>query len=475
MSIQRTHLLIDGAMVRHHLTERMALHVHPAVKDEAAGVMLREEFFATPSRTWEPRIDNGYPTVLRDPDTGLLRLYYTQFVVDPVSASTPLASRASTEYVASSDRVVALCVAESRDGITWVKPELGLVEFDGSSANNIILMGAHGTGILLEPDDPEMGRRYKLVTRVDDWHGDRTMAVAYSSDGINFGPLTPWHGPAPRADSHNAPFLDPATGRYAITTRIWKDGARVCVTSTSSDFEHWSPLTDALRGTPPWDQVYSMPVFAHHQQLVGLASVYHEGDRSAEDFDLVDCELATAHEVDGWVRIAPGESVIERGAGSYPAGAFDAGCVYAACPIEIDGSHWIYYFGSNGRHTGFRETGLGRARVDLDRLAGYSTTDLDHDGRLVLGPFVLADDDLELLADAGSGRLEWRLVDAQGRVPAGADTEFRSLTPSDGWQSLSIGAAALEFWRGREVCFEFRCRRAELFAIRGSGEHRRFR
>ena len=32
-----------------------------------------------------------------------------------------------------------VCYAESSDGISWVRPELGLVEFDGSSRNNIIL------------------------------------------------------------------------------------------------------------------------------------------------------------------------------------------------------------------------------------------------------------------------------------------------------------------------------------------------
>ena len=33
------------------------------------------------------------------------------------------------------------CYAESKDGITWTKPELGLFEFDGSKANNIVWDG----------------------------------------------------------------------------------------------------------------------------------------------------------------------------------------------------------------------------------------------------------------------------------------------------------------------------------------------
>ena len=31
-----------------------------------------------------------------------------------------------------------ICYAESHDGINWVRPDLGLVEYNGSSKNNII-------------------------------------------------------------------------------------------------------------------------------------------------------------------------------------------------------------------------------------------------------------------------------------------------------------------------------------------------
>ena len=33
------------------------------------------------------------------------------------------------------------CYAESRDGIHWTKPELGLFEFNGSKQNNIVWDG----------------------------------------------------------------------------------------------------------------------------------------------------------------------------------------------------------------------------------------------------------------------------------------------------------------------------------------------
>ena len=42
---------------------------------------------------------------------------------------------------------MAICYATSVDGLTWNKPELNLVEFKGSKANNIVFRGPHGVGI----------------------------------------------------------------------------------------------------------------------------------------------------------------------------------------------------------------------------------------------------------------------------------------------------------------------------------------
>ena len=36
---------------------------------------------------------------------------------------------------------MAICYATSKDGVTWAKPELGLVEYEGSTANNILWRG----------------------------------------------------------------------------------------------------------------------------------------------------------------------------------------------------------------------------------------------------------------------------------------------------------------------------------------------
>jgi hypothetical protein len=74
---------------------------------------------------WEGNT-SGYFTLMRDGD--LFRAYYRGTHYDEAGKKS-----AHEELT---------CYAESRDGITWTKPKLGLVEFNGSKDNNIILIGA---------------------------------------------------------------------------------------------------------------------------------------------------------------------------------------------------------------------------------------------------------------------------------------------------------------------------------------------
>jgi|GEM_PF-542581 len=57
-------------------------------------------------------------------DDGLYRLYYLAWEMMPVAPRT---------------RTIVVAYAESTDGLHWVKPDLGLCEFEGSKQNNIIL------------------------------------------------------------------------------------------------------------------------------------------------------------------------------------------------------------------------------------------------------------------------------------------------------------------------------------------------
>ncbi len=66
-------------------------------------------------------------------------------------------------------RISPVCYAESDDGINWIRPALGQVEWRGNTANNLIALGPNptegcsGVSVIRDDDDPDPDRRYKMV------------------------------------------------------------------------------------------------------------------------------------------------------------------------------------------------------------------------------------------------------------------------------------------------------------------------
>jgi hypothetical protein len=80
-----------------------------------------------------------------------------------------------------------VCEAFSEDGINWVKPELGLVEFEGSTANNILPESALYYYLFEDLTDPDPAKRYKAQVRTGtyDGHG-MTFDMYYSPDAYTW-------------------------------------------------------------------------------------------------------------------------------------------------------------------------------------------------------------------------------------------------------------------------------------------------
>lgn len=137
--------------------------------------------------------------------------------------------------------------ARSRDGRTWTKPRLGLVEFDGSSENNICDLDVDGhlqaAVVFYEPNDPDPARRFKLSFESEVF--DKRMAVAFSSDGLRWqlhpdNPVGPYFFEQSGGTRFQGRYLvngQGATGHWAAA-----GSARRLVTHESHDFEHWSPV-----------------------------------------------------------------------------------------------------------------------------------------------------------------------------------------------------------------------------------------
>jgi len=85
------------------------------------------------------------------------------------------------------------CYAVSQDGIHWKKPSLGLVEYHGTTGNNLVRLdvgdGRHEAlktqSVLVhyEPEDPDPSRRFKMFYETTRRPGG---AVAFSSDGLRW-------------------------------------------------------------------------------------------------------------------------------------------------------------------------------------------------------------------------------------------------------------------------------------------------
>ena len=114
------------------------------------------------AKPWEPRYDNLYANILYDEAANEYRCWYNPFIVHPpMTTAPPEKGRGTTISVDGTEFVI--CYATSPDGLTWTKPQLGLVEFEGSGANNIVLRGTCGAGVIDDTRETISQRRYKML------------------------------------------------------------------------------------------------------------------------------------------------------------------------------------------------------------------------------------------------------------------------------------------------------------------------
>ena len=136
-----------------------------------------------------------------------------------------------------------VCLARSKDGRRWEKPNLGLVEFHGSKRNNLVDMGedmhVQACIVFHEPDAVDPDKRFKMAFESRKYGG--RVGVAYSADGLTWkesshNPVGGWLEMAGGTKFDGCYYLTGQGGNHA-------DGARQLVTCASYDFEHWTEAT----------------------------------------------------------------------------------------------------------------------------------------------------------------------------------------------------------------------------------------
>ena len=102
---------------------------------EGVNLMLQEPQSAGKvlsfDKPWEGST-SAYHTVFKDGD--LYRMYYR----GSSHAGYPIPSLSEPGVEIIPEHTEVACYIESRDGLTWTRPNLGLIEFEGSKENNII-------------------------------------------------------------------------------------------------------------------------------------------------------------------------------------------------------------------------------------------------------------------------------------------------------------------------------------------------
>ena len=450
-----------------HTSENAVLLPGPVAK-HPANPLFSEEAYADPPRPWEARVDNVYPCVIYD--DGSFKCFYKCFIIDPDSDSTLPEERPGTAYHGR-DREEGLLYAESSDGIQWMKPSLGIINFGGSRDNNIVMRrtthGLHAGGVLHDPRDPDPARRYKFLHRNAE---ARRMASCFSADGLRWSQPVLWREHDAVGDTHNNAIWSAFHGKYIGITRGWSDGIRTVLRSESGDFVNWTQPQEIMRGADEHDQIYSMPIIEYAGLFIGLPATFHKGDAAADDWDTVDTELAWSADSHSWQRIAPGTPLIPRGQGSYPNGAYDCGCVYAAAPIFRDDKILIYYGGSNGLHNNWRESSLNLATLPRDRFAGFGPLDNAKQTRLTTAPLRISTERLTVNAEIETGgSIRACLLDAAGSPLPGYDFDDCVPLHEGGLDcELRFADGSLDDLPGRTVRIAFALDDARLYALTGA-------
>jgi len=134
------------------------------------------------------------------------------------------------------------CYAESKDGIRWTKPALGIFEFNRSKQNNIVMTNEVGGGAThnfcpfldTRPGVPA-GQRYKALGG-----GGSGLLAFISADGIHWQKLSEKPILTKGAfDSQNLAFWDPLKAEYRAYYRDFRDGRDIKL-SFSKDFLTWT-------------------------------------------------------------------------------------------------------------------------------------------------------------------------------------------------------------------------------------------
>ncbi len=450
------HLFLDPALVRE--SHGAALVVNPP---------LREERVLVPDRPWEQLMITFYTTVREE--GGRLRMWYV---------CRDARNQPNVAY------------AESDDGLNWTKPELGIVEYEGGTANNLV--GLHALEGAVYRDPRGAGdEQYVYVSA-----GSGGVFRFTSPDGLRW---TRHDEPLVRfaPDTQTVAFWDNRRGKYRVYTR-GKD--------PKAPYEHTLRRkvvlleTDSLVGRlgsdpkqqpgvrmgdlpvmlqcderdPPDVDVYTnsiqpYPIDPHW--YVGFPALYRHFNANSPHFNDGRTEVQFVGSRDGVTWHRYGREVY---AGPGRPGPADGGMIFMGTGLVVRGDE-IWQYGTRYRTTHGDKAGRARQTDGsihrfVQRVDGFVSLDTGNEaGTARTVAIRVTGRRLLLNLDTGAlGGMQVGLIGADGSPLPGFGVEAcrRLETNSTGAVVTWADGAGLSALQGREVTIEFRSQRTKLYSFR---------
>jgi len=389
-------LLLDNRIIKK--TKNVKLEVGKVVK-HLLNPLFKEE------KEWEMRFDNLYANIIYDKEDEIYKCWYSPFIVDSPSKNKK-PGKTNSKYSPPPVREMGICYATSKDGISWEKPNLGLINFNGNKKNNIVWRRPHGAGIFKDMDEKNSAKRYKLIYKhiqEGNWglngSDGNSLAVSFSKDGLNWSDkINIADFPA---DTHNNANWIPNLNKYVAMTRDWVKfegkewGQRAILRIESNNFIKWENPRQVLIGENYDLQTYAMPYFFYEGVFLGLLAIHDQKS------DRVWTELAWSSDTITWDRIDIGNPLIPNSEKKFD---YDYGCIFAAAkPIIKKNEIQIFYSSSDNLHTGWRNGYFSLATLRPDGFAGYVQENLEEKGAIFTKSIKYNGGSLKLTADIYKG------------------------------------------------------------------------
>jgi hypothetical protein len=421
-------------------------------------------------RPWE-NMASVYGTTIYDAAASKFRMWYLigcpsdgEFTDEQTGARHPLPQTTRVGY------------AESADGVTWHKPDLGQLEWRGSTANNMLALGRQnpeGISVLVDEGDPDAtlrsaysaevasatkagsgtslrplrppkrdfvareggstrpARRYKALfwdhaadgawvhpelKRVlwKETAGDGAY-LAWSADGIHWAQAPESPVISQYMDTNQNLLWDPRLKRYVAFSRF--GFGRKIARSESADFAHWEQprlVLDCDERDGEGTQFYGAGIDLYEGLYVAMLWVYREGGDGC-----IDTQLGVSRDGVHWERVADRQVFLPLG----EPGSWEDGMARAAERIIHVGDRlYIYYSGVNGPHSGPKfppdtivrkhKPAIGLATLRRD---GFVSLDAAaREGWLLTHPLHLPRGRLHLNLDARGGQCAVGLCEEEG-------------------------------------------------------------